>query len=1565
MSLPLAYASAVVTLVHTHVPGHTDAFATTGGDGVTIVGRGFGPVAENAVDWVTYTSVRTAVGDALAKIVYGAVDCAVVVDDVEIACVAAPGIGSLLAWTVSIANQTSASTVTSYAPPEITSVALVDGGRVLDTSGGQFVELVGSNLGPAGAAALLDAVTYQAQSSRAAYTASECEVVEAHVRVRCRTAPGTGAGLVFRLSVGAQPSNEFGGNDTTSLSYAPPVITAVSAASLPTAGATPVVFGGKHFGASLSDVDVLYVVGNMPSHVDTFPSDADAERVGGLDFSDDDEVTFLSPEEEGYALWFVLSAAGQSAPPVRIAIDPPAIGDDGFQIDNPDTAIDNGATLEAHLRVRGTSFGFGRDVRVDVALLDGSSVNCPVLTDEATGEPMASHAYVVCLITVRAGSLTVTVGGRASAAVNFDFDLVLARPQLDSVAPVNGGTVGGTLVRIAGQNFLDPTVLVQQYSSAAGAPLRPAVACRVVSSTSSQVTVAMPPGAGSFWRFSVTSRNVRSFPSGAYFTYNAPVLTEVQPAAGRTVAGEPLVLRGRDFGPPEFEGVVTIDGQPCVVTFWNHSRVNCDAPAGLAAAQTVVVVAFGQPSWPTTAAGGRGAGAFGRLAPRVDAMTPRVGDSAGGMELVIEGRYFGEPGATVTVGGNVCVVREATDTSVTCTVPQGKGVGAAVVVDTGAQRTGGTLVSGAPLTFSYNPPAVTVVDVRASAAPASGGFPVLVRGLSLTTTPQVTIGNLSCEVNAQSSLAVDHRALECVAPPRAGGGVVRLVVTAGGQASDEVPFAYDAPVLRDVVPNTLDAEATTVVRIRGGNFGVILPDAGAFRVVLRDNVTCSDVAWISDAEIRCTITGPVASGAGDLSVFYWGVRATRPDRSDLSLVFECPRGTWGVAGQVCQPCPPGAECAGGASMPAALAGYYKLADNAFVSCLPASACPGGAGPACAPEYTGEACGRCQTSPRHYRLDQECLPCPNLAWLMLVGFFFVLVLLGAGGMYLNKRKVNLAAITIGIDFVQVLSVFSGYDFAWPVEIRSVFTTMSAANLNLELVAPECSVNWTFEQKWMVVQSVPLMCVTVVVLGLTARWVGKLAHGVVRGRRSVDMTGGVMGAAGPDETVDSAIGLVFTGLYYCYFVVVKYAMAVFDCSDNDEGKNALESDPSILCDEPGGVHERLVPLAALSLLVYGAGIPLLIAANLWVHRVAITADQALRAKGEGDSFLTNPNYAVRLRYRKLYEDFRAGVAGWRLVLIARKLLFAITTIMFNSAPLLQACISISVLFAAYVAHTHFKPFLPRATVSSSFLDVGRNVTVDVVPSASKRLAPRAGRPSRTGPGGPPGRRAPRQSVVAASLQAARKSAVFVFDYNQLESSFLSCAMTVLLCGTMFSSAEFSPGSVPHVLLTIVVAGVVGVSLLAFAGILGFEIWRAVKFAAVLAKARVYELERLQSLRRALSRGMSRLNITSPKARRRANTDDFRRASLAFKASPGEAGGGSRGGGGGGDGGGGGVDGGRIPRSSRPSGRRSGSRGSRGSAARPLPQVTEVEMVETTTNPLRAVAEARIGSDSTDSD
>jgi hypothetical protein len=78
-------------------------------------------------------------------------------------------------------------------------------------------------------------------------------------------------------------------------------------------------------------------------------------------------------------------------------------------------------------------------------------------------------------------------------------------------------------------------------------------------------------------------------------------------------------------------------------------------------------------------------------------------------------------------------------------------------------------------------------------------------------------------------------------------------------------------------------------------------------------------------------------------------------------------------------------------------------------------------------------------------------------LLAVGIVALLVLA-------RRYGVNLSALGIGVDFLQVVSLFSSFGFSWPPALTGLFNASSTSSFNDQLMAPECSIGtWSFASK----------------------------------------------------------------------------------------------------------------------------------------------------------------------------------------------------------------------------------------------------------------------------------------------------------------------------------------------------------------------------------------------------------------------------------------------------------------------------------------------------------------------
>ncbi len=84
----------------------------------------------------------------------------------------------------------------------------------------------------------------------------------------------------------------------------------------------------------------------------------------------------------------------------------------------------------------------------------------------------------------------------------------------------------------------------------------------------------------------------------------------------------------------------------------------------------------------------------------------------------------------------------------------------------------------------------------------------------------------------------------------------------------------------------------------------------------------------------------------------------------------------------------------------------------------------------APNFRCSSCNTCDRGPSgtgscqaYYRRGGECLKCPNMAWVLIL--LFIVVALGCclAGYFLSRKQVNLAFLSIGVDYFQILAIFA--------------------------------------------------------------------------------------------------------------------------------------------------------------------------------------------------------------------------------------------------------------------------------------------------------------------------------------------------------------------------------------------------------------------------------------------------------------------------------------------------------------------------------------------------------------
>jgi hypothetical protein len=344
---------------------------------------------------------------------------------------------------------------------------------------------------------------------------------------------------------------------------------------------------------------------------------------------------------------------------------------------------------------------------------------------------------------------------------------------------------------------------------------------------------------------------------------------------------------------------------------------------------------------------------------------------------------------------------------------------------------------------------------------------------------------------------------------------------------------------------------------------------------------------------------------------------------------------------------------------------------------------------------------------YFRLNDECQECPENPGLLLALMAAAVIVFCVGGWYLQDKNINVAFLSIGVDYFQVLAVFARIKVRWPLWVKQILQVLSIFNFNIDLAAPECIIpEFDYKVKWIIMMLLPLIfagmllliflsvsCVKVIkqIFGLGGKAVKHFSHG---------------------SKLISMFTIVF---YFIYLTVTRRALDIFNCKEPDppDGYTYTEftsiecAGGTCVCNDPSGLQRQLIPFAYLGFFTYSIGFPIFVWWVTWYYRVQIKLDQLLRAHDLGDDretsvtgFRFTPRkcrskvkntYDIRKKYHKLYYHFKPGKVYWMLVILIRKLLICIFSLVFRAnVAFLLSCV-LMVLFFNYVLQIKNKPYM----------------------------------------------------------------------------------------------------------------------------------------------------------------------------------------------------------------------------------------------------------------------------------
>jgi hypothetical protein len=455
-------------------------------------------------------------------------------------------------------------------------------------------------------------------------------------------------------------------------------------------------------------------------------------------------------------------------------------------------------------------------------------------------------------------------------------------------------------------------------------------------------------------------------------------------------------------------------------------------------------------------------------------------------------------------------------------------------------------------------------------------------------------------------------------------------------------------------------------------------------------------------------------------------------------------------------------------------------DVCIVPCAPPTSCAGNN--YCTPGYASKPpmfrCSSCDKG--FYKSANQCIPCPASPVALVVAMGLILVAMAGGLFYLNKRQVDIAVISIGVDFFQVLAIFADLGVQWPPAVLNLMRFLSAFNLNIEIVAPECLLpNLSYIQKFGFIMLLPIAIASVFALMYTLLFLYKRCCRGIRDRRKVFSHTPAM--------VSSLLVLV----YLLYLYLTRTLLSVFDCTPTmpPDGYTYLKV-VFERCGVPGGTQLTLLPVALAGLGFYTVGYPFFMYRMLSRNKELIYEDQLLRAKGTGLDRLTNPHALdFRRKFGRSYFQFKPKWYLWVLVIISRKFCIATVAVIFSNSVGFQMASCLMIMFLAYTLQVQVRPYMASddyegelklfrdAVAAQDPVALRLKATLDAIESRGRKRTPAKSIAAILGAGGKIDRRALMRAVGS-----------WVFNYNTVEAVMCFCAVIVCLSGLMYQ-AEMS--------------------------------------------------------------------------------------------------------------------------------------------------------------------------------
>ncbi|KAJ3446898.1 hypothetical protein M0812_07893 [Anaeramoeba flamelloides] len=443
----------------------------------------------------------------------------------------------------------------------------------------------------------------------------------------------------------------------------------------------------------------------------------------------------------------------------------------------------------------------------------------------------------------------------------------------------------------------------------------------------------------------------------------------------------------------------------------------------------------------------------------------------------------------------------------------------------------------------------------------------------------------------------------------------------------------------------------------------------------------------------------------------------------------CSVGYYGKAGQSCEKCPNNGICDElNQQNPKPIKGYWssETSPQDLIKCKIEDACPGNAIGNCNDQlgYTGFKCEECMGG--FYKFEDQCLICPDNNWTRLMFAFFLLFISVIVLIFVAKKGENyFGSLTILVSFFQIIVLFPKMLFNWPFKIQNFFKNFTFFNLNIDILALECSLNLTYTQKWFMIMLLPIViiflfvsfyCVilihTKIIKKIGTKLINKFPSLFIKPSdfqqnkylkpfaylRYYLFSFWTNGMDKNDLKVfkNNCINSFVAFLFLMYLILCLKILEIFDCSKISDSNNqnesyALKVNLQYNCYDDWWY--KMLPFVIIFGILYIIGIPIFLGWSLYYHS----------RKVDENTF--------NQRFGLLTNKFKKEWFFWEFVLTFRKIIVVIIVLYLSNFPNIQIIFFILIFLLSILIQSYCNPFntTPRNFLEFSLLVITQFILI----------------------------------------------------------------------------------------------------------------------------------------------------------------------------------------------------------------------------------------------------------------